>query len=371
MNKHRNRLSRREFLKTSSLAAAAACLSSVPWAGRVFAASSTTLRIGVIAPSHCALPLVHASLTNAYKKNDVKAEIVYLPDTLDIAKGLNRGELHAGQIISPVFFSMVAGSGPFKGNQTSLVTAQVGGTNGGVLVVGANSGITLPTELAGKSIGVHSPLMVHSLLINMLLKRHGIDPVSGVTRKTITMGKLIPALKSNEIDAFINPEPLGTVAISGGAGKELVLTKNLWFRHPCCLVAVRENFYREEPETVKSFYLSSLESGLILNNVSTRNEALKRIHMDAKPYNAISASAMQKAFTPGRTDFDPFPYQSSGKAVLRMMKESNLLPASVDIDQMTSKTILSDLSRQLLKKLGDNPPPTNNRQEKIVGEIMA
>lgn len=372
MKNEKKGISRRDFIKFSGLAAAATCLTNSPASlfGGGTAFASRKMKIGVIAPSHCALPAIHAFITGKYRKNGVDAEIVYLPDTLDIAKGIIREELDAGQLISPVFFAINAGNGPFKGTATSLITAQVGGTNGGVLVRGNDTSIRLPKDLAGKKIGVHSPLMVHSLLINTLLKRNKIDPAKDVSNKVVHMNDLIGSLKKGEIDAFINPEPLGTVAISKEAGVEMMLTKNLWFRHPCCLIAVRKDLYKNEPEMIKALYASSLESGLLLNRVETRKEALAIIQKDSKPYSQIPLKTLHEAFLPGRSDFDPFPYQSSGKAVMMMMQDFNLLPKSVDIDKMAADTLLSDLSRQLLTKLGDTPPKDNNRQEKIVGEIV-
>lgn len=359
-------VSRRKFIKTAAMAATAAAVGSFPMRFS-FAAVTKKIRIGVIAPSHCALSMIHASLTGTYKKNGVDAEIVYLPDALDIAKALIKGEIQVGQVMSPVFFAVNAGTGPFKGSATPLVMAQTGGTNGGVLVTGATSGIIQAKDLAGKKIGVHSPLMVHSLLINKLLKKNNIDPEKGVTTRDINMPELIPALAKGDIDAFINPEPLATSAIAKGA-KEVMLTKALWFKHPCCFVSVRKDLYVNDRDTVKALYLSSLESGLLLNRVETRTDALTAVHHGAKPYNQLTLGAMLKAFTPGRTDFDPFPFQSSGRAIIAMMKDSKLMPESVDAPKMVKDTMLSDLSRELLKKLGDNPPAENSRPEKIVGE---
>jgi nitrate/nitrite transport system substrate-binding protein len=363
------KISRRKFIRTAALTATAAAVSSFPMQF-AFASAPRKIRIGVIAPSHCALSMIHASITGRYKKNGVDAEIVYLPDALDIAKALISGEIQVGQIMSPVFFAINAGTGPFKGSATPVVTAQTGGTNGGVLVAGINSGIIQAKDLAGKKIGVHSPLMVHSLLINKLLKKNNIDPEKGVTTRDINMPELIQALSKGDIDAFINPEPLATAAISKGAAKEIMISKALWFRHPCCFVAVRKDMYVNDRDTVKALYLSSLESGLLLNRVDTRTDALTVVHKEAKPYSQLTLSAMLKAFTPGRTDFDPFPFQSSGRAILTMMKESRLMPGSVDAQKTVSETMLSDLARELLKKLGDTPPAENSRQEKIVGEIV-
>ena len=374
MKKNGSEMTRRSFVKKASIFTGAACMMGalpIPAVRKALASGAGTIKIGVIAPSHCALPALDAYYNDIYKKNGIDAKIVYKPDMPDIAAGLITGELQVGQLISPVFFAMNAGSGPFKGKATPLVTAQVAGTNGGVLVVAKDSSIKSPKDLKGKTIGVHSPLMVHNLLINTLLIRHNINPATDITMKKINMKNLIPALKSGEIDAFINPEPLGTFAKGKGVARELMITKKLWFKHPCCIVSVRRDLYEKDPDLVGALYKSSIESGLMLNNVKTRNAHIEKIHKDAKPYSQFPAEALKKAFMPGRSDFDPFPYQSSGKAVIQLMKEFNLMPASANADEMVSQAFLSDVSRELITSAGGTAPPNNTRNEKIVGKVMS
>jgi len=53
-----------------------------------------------------------------------------------------------------------------------------------------------------------------------------------------------------------------------------------------------------------------------------------------------------------------------------MMKDFKLMPASVDSDSMVSNAFLSNVSRDLLASLGDTPPNTNARTEKVVGKVV-
>ncbi|HHO48438.1 MAG TPA: twin-arginine translocation signal domain-containing protein [Desulfobacteraceae bacterium] len=141
----RNRsITRREFIKTATTAAAAGVvLANAPGLTRCVHAS-TRVRIGVVAPSHCSLSMVHASVDGMFRKNGVNAEIVYLPDMPDIAKGILSGDLQAGQLITPVFFAINAGIGPFEGNATRIICAQTAGTNGG----GADQGERIRHQIA-------------------------------------------------------------------------------------------------------------------------------------------------------------------------------------------------------------------------------
>ena len=361
----KKKLSRREFLQGASVIAGATLLGGSLFENNAFAVATKTVKIGVLPPSHCALSMVHAHLAGTFKKNGLNAEIVYMQDMKFIAQGLISGELDAGQLISSSFLALNAGVGPFAGNAVPLVTAQFGGTNGGVVVVRSDSPIKTPKDLAGKKIGVHHPLTVQLLIVKTLLKKYNIDPVNDVQIKVIPMSDMVGALQKGEIDCFINAEPLGTVAKTKGVGKDMMLTSRIWYKHPCCLVTMKKDFFEKNQELGKGLYLSTLKSGLELNNKATRQEALEKIQRESAPYNKFRIEDLRSAFAPERSDFDPFPYQSSGKVMLTMMRESGVLPKNTDIGAMISQSFLSDLSRSLHGSLGHEAPKDNNREEKI------
>ena len=363
----KKKLSRREFIKQTAALAAGALCGGALFQNTAFAIPAKTVNIGVLAPSHCALSMIHAKLAGNYKKNGVNAEIVFLPDMKDVAQGLISGDLAAGQLIVTAFLALNAGTGPFAGQAVPLVTAQIAGTNGGVLVVGKDSPIKMPSDLAGKRIGVHSPMMVHHILVKTLLKKYKIDPAKDIQIKIINMGDLISSLKKGDIDCFINPEPLGTFAAANGVGRDLIVTRKMWFKHPCCALSMRRDFFENNMSLAKSLYLSTIESGLTLNKPESRQGAVERIHNESPAYSKIPLADLNKAFYPGRSDFDPFPYQSSGRALLTLMMENNLMPKGVDTEKMISQTFLSDFSRSLLTSLGDKPPTSNDREEAVMG----
>ncbi len=367
-------LTRRQLIQAFSMAAASAGLAGIPFfkgeTSKAYAATGHTVRIGVIAPSHCAMTMIHAHLAGLYAKNGINAELKYLPTSKDIAQQLAQGSLDIGQLITPIFYGVHLGIGPFANYKQDLVSAQVAGSNGGVLVVHWNSPIRNAKDLKGATVGVHSPFMTHNLIINRLLRTHGIDPAKDVNIKVVPMPKMINALNKGEIDAFINPEPLGTFALEKAVGKELLVTKRLWPNHPCCLIAMRREYFEQDIKMSKAAYRATMESGLLLNSFKTRMDSIDLTRLQSPPYRKIPLETVIKAFVPGRSDFAPFPYQSSARAVLIMMWEAGLVPKSIDIEAAVHQTFLSDLSRELLTELGAKPPANNDRKEMIVGKLV-
>lgn len=363
-------ISRRDFIKKTTVLAGTSLLGGSLLENAAFAISKP-VKIGVLPPSHCALSMVHAHLSGTFKKNGVNAEIVYVADMKDIATGLISGDLDAGQLIASSFLALNSGVGPFAGSAVPLVTAQFGGTNGGVVVVRSDSQIKGPQDLAGKKIGVHNLLTVQLLIVKTLLKKYSIDPAKDIQLKILPMSEMVGALQKGEIDSFINPEPLATVAKANGAGRDMMLTARIWYKHPCCLVTMRRDFYKKHQELAKSLYLSTLKSGLELNHGGSRQAALEKIHAESAPYGKLPLAALKSAFAPDRSDFDPFPYQSAGKMMMSMMVESGVLPKGTDTGKMISESFLSDLSRELHAALNHAAPKENSREEKVASILQA
>ena len=131
MKKSGKSLNRRQFIKKATLAAGTTALFQSPVARfgsyMARAAAPLQIRIGVMDPSACSLPVVHAFNAGYYREHGIEANIVYMRDTTAIAAGLMASEIHVGQLPAPLFFMMNAGVGQYGDSRTALVTAQIAG----------------------------------------------------------------------------------------------------------------------------------------------------------------------------------------------------------------------------------------------------
>jgi len=326
-------IDRRGFLAATSFAAAGAIVGG--WAGRAAAQGDIEaptvgigkkVRIGVLCPAHCSIPLVYADLEGIYRKYGLETEIVYLSGMPQIVKGVVSGDLQCGHVIAAVFMAAHLGIGPFKPIQTPWVATQVTGTNGGVFAIARDRGIKSILDLKGRTVGAHSPLMTHSILIKALLAKHGLKVGEDVKVKTVHFHRIVTEMKQGAIDAFIHPEPLPSMAAAKGVADDFMLTKNLWYRHPCCVLGMTRKFFKNEAETARLLTLGTTEAGLVANDYRRRDRVIDLIHSKSKPYGKLPREIYRKAFMPGRSDFEPFPYQSSAKVLLGLMKSQGMLP---------------------------------------------
>lgn len=361
--------------RRSFLLASGAFLTSLSLTGGLPSLASTSIKtrvkVAVLAPSHCALPMIYAQLTGFYKEHGLAVDIEFANSMADIARDIFADRIHFGQVMAPMTLAAHMGIGPFYENQQTLVSPMWAGTNGGAMVVRHDSGIKLPQDLKGKTIGVHSRFLFHYLITMELLERYNLSPDSDVSIKTINMSKMVKAMKEGEIDGFINAEPLSSAAVAQGIGRDFLLTKDLWFRHPCCCLTAKKSLFDQEKNLFRDFVTATMKGSLALNSPTTRREKLQYIWQNVDQYQKLPLPVIQKAFTPGRTDFDPFPYQSSMRVVGRLLQHNGIIPKAIDYDKSAKEVFLSDYAREILQSIKPDVPQTDDRHEIVIGRSYA
>jgi hypothetical protein len=313
-------------------------------------------KIAVYAPSHCSLPAVHAFHRNHYKKNGVNVEIVYCKEMPEILKKLCAGEVEFAQLMSPMIFDKH--SGQMKATQTPLAVTQVLGTNGGVLGISTISKVNKIQDLEGKTIGVHSPLMVHHLIMRLLLEKYGLTK-KNIKIKTVPMHLIRQALVNFEIDGFINPEPLPSLLESQAISKSLLLTRMFWLNHPCCLLTCRQSFFENNQQLVEDITRATTTSCLMLDNIAMRKSQIEKIYTYKTPFNRIPLEKLLQAFAPRRSDFYPFPFLSAAYVIVDQMKKAKLLPESIEVKATAREVIKSDFSMRIIKQAASLVPGTS------------
>ena len=120
---------------------------------------------------------------------------------------------------------------------------------GSAIVVYKGSGIKSLKDLVGKTVAVPGYATVQDFLMRKALNDNRI-PVKTVNMIIIKPPEMIPALRTNQIDAFVAWEPYPAKAIISGVGEILVASGKIWPKHPCCVVVADTQFIEKNIEII-------------------------------------------------------------------------------------------------------------------------
>ena len=172
--------------------------------------------------------------------------------------GFAAGELDVGYVgEAPATVSVANGTADVR------IVAQVN-LEGSAIVRRKGSGLNDLQDLIGKTIAVPGHATVQDFLIRRALEKAGI-PFKSVNIITLKPPEMIPAIRANQIDAFVAWEPYPAKAVTSGVGEILHYSKDLWPKHPCCVVVVNTRLLSTRPDAVQGLLKAHIRATSYIN----------------------------------------------------------------------------------------------------------
>lgn len=210
-------------------------------------------------------------------------------------------------------------------------------TNGSALTVAP--GITELGQLAGTQVAIPFWWSIHNILIQQLLRAHGLRPVirgsasrSAGTVELVVMSPsdMVPALANGSISAFTVADPFNAAAELRGVGRIHRFLGDLWRDHACCALVVHQQLLDRRPDAATAVMDAVVRAQLRIGG--DRRAAAKQL---AGAYLPQPLPAITKALTysdqlpvrhpewrPQRIGFQPFPFPSFTGALVAAMHDT-------------------------------------------------
>jgi len=148
-------------------------------------------------------------------------------------------------------------------------------------------------DLVGKTIMQPGPSTVQNFLLRLALNQSGLsaDDVLLSTQIPQYMASLLTA----DTPAFIAWEPFPALAEYNGLAVPLLLSEDIWPRHPCCVLAVSDTFLNQHSDIVEKV-------------VDIHKKAEAWIAANRTDAIAVAVDWLQQNVTPVETAFDRIIY---------------------------------------------------------------
>lgn len=210
-------------------------------------------------------------LKNLIKRNEItpknfELETECLQSWNAVAKSLEEGTADAAFILAPLAMDLYNYGVPLK----LLLFAH---KNGSICVRNKTGGEVKGNEFfKHKSFYIPHTMSIHNMLGHAYFSNQGLNPgVTGQKNVDVPFEVVAPVkmgefLSGNpDASGFLVAEPLGTKAIAQGSAELQFLSSEIWENHPCCVLAVQEDFITKYPDAVSEFVKYLVQAGKVID----------------------------------------------------------------------------------------------------------
>ena len=267
-------------------------------------------------------------------------------------------------------------------------------TNGSGLVVGKHTKIEDFSELGGSRIAVPYWYSMHNIVLQIALRANGLTPVikpegSKIGPKEVNLQVLPPpdmpaGLAARKIDGYIVAEPFNAMGELKAGARMLRFTGDIWKNHPCCVVCMHEGDTVRRPEWTQKVVNAIVKAQIYTSQ--NKGEVAEMLSRDGKGYLPMPAAVVKRAMTlytddegyvdshaimhedwgNGRIDFQPWPYPSATRMIVKAMNKTvvdgdKTFLGGLDPDFVVNDLVNYDFVRSALEKYPEwkNDPSVN------------
>ncbi|ARU95291.1 ABC transporter substrate-binding protein [Tatumella citrea] len=213
------------------------------------------LKLAINQSAICIAPVTVAQQQNLFSKYNLDVEFVNFGNSTDVLlQAIATGKADAGIGMALRWLKALE-----QGFDVKLTA----GTHGGCLslLTTTNSSYTSLSSLKGQSIGVTDMAGPDKNFFAILLKNHGVDPISDVQWKVYPADLMTRALDNGEIAAVSGSEPFSTRMLD--TGKYKLLASNMTGEYAnlsCCVIGVSGTLARKHKAAAAALTQSLLDA---------------------------------------------------------------------------------------------------------------
>ena len=217
-----------------------------------------------------------------------------------IQEGLESGDIDCAFVLAPIAMDLFAYDSPIR----LVLFAH---KNGSTFVRSRHYDHrfdSLQSFYKYKVVDIPHKMSVHHMLAHQFLKELGLKPgVPGkkainVRFEVVPPIKMPQIMKENEdVGGFMVAEPVATKAMAGEIGNLEFYSASRWDDHPCCVVAMQDDFIQNHPEAAQEFGSLLVETGEYIEADKERAAQIAIGFLDPEGKLGLNPAVLQKVFS--------------------------------------------------------------------------
>ncbi len=299
--------------------------------------------------------LALGALKHRIEQGDVEPEHFDLTTSLKagwnpIQEGLESGEIDCAFVLAPIAMDLFAYDSPIK----LVLFAH---KNGSTFIRSRHYDHrfdSLQSFYKYKVVDIPHKMSVHHMLAHQFLKELGLKPgVPGkkainVRFEVVPPVKMPGIMKENEdVAGFMVAEPVATKAIVGEIGNLEFYSAARWEDHPCCIVAMQDDFIQQHPEAAQEFVSLLVETGEYIENDKIRASRIAVNFLDPEGKMGLNPQVLQNVFSqPQAIRWDGlYPEAAALDKIQKYMHDVMEIGKIIDLDKFIENTFADEAYR--------------------------
>lgn len=223
--------------------------------------SKPTIKIGHLKlTDHLVLGVTKDRLDKGEEKfENITMETQYFAGWNPLKDALKEGNVDAAFILAPLAMDLFSAGAKIR-------LTLFGHRDGSVIIKNKRANIQKIEDFKGKTVLIPHYLSIHHLIFDRLLREKGLSVGVGkdVVFETVAPSEIPDIMAWDEegkVGGFIVAEPYASQVVLAGDGEEFALSKDIWPKHPCCILVMKEEIIGKNPDGIQEMVNSFVKSG--------------------------------------------------------------------------------------------------------------
>jgi len=267
-----------------------------------------------------------------------------------IQEGLENGEIDCAFVLAPIAMDLFAYDSPIK----LVLFAH---KNGSTFIRSRHYDHrfdSLQSFYKYKVVDIPHKMSVHHMLAHQFLKELGLKPgVPGKEAINVRF-EVVPPIKmpeimkeNDDVAGFMVAEPVATKAIVNKIGNLEFYSASRWENHPCCVVAMQEDFIQQHPEAAREFVSLLIETGEYIENDKIRASKIAVDFLDPQGKIGLNSEVLKNVFSqPQAIRWDGlYPAAQDLDKIQRYMHDVMEIGKIIDLDKFIESSFADEAYR--------------------------
>ena len=278
-------------------------------------------------------------LTPKHFELDIQSLLLWNP----VQNKLDEGTIDAAFILAPIVMDLFSHSTPVK-------IVLLAHKNGSICIRNKSFGDidldqeTLKKFFHGKVFYLPHTLSVHRILADIYFGKLGLNPGYAGQDGVDIQYEVIPPImmpdfqsKDKSVGGFMVAEPIGAKAIYTNVGEELTISGKLWNDHPCCVVAMRDEFIQKYPDAAEEFVNMLIQAGQYVESHKEEAAEIAVSFLDPKSELGYTNEMFEKVFldtSHGIKTHDLIPVIEDFEKIQKFMYDKMQMGSMIDVEKL-------------------------------------